>query len=126
MSIGVFMPPPAPLLSGGGGTVLEGEITVAEFDVASYGWSDGMFYPPGGSISGDAAPYFIATFMWDPPGMAGIAVLEGDLSGASLTFMGETYAFSYNAGLDFSIASFGPEVSTWPTSGTHPFTLTLP
>lgn len=128
MSMVVFMPPPAPLITGGGGggTVLDGMITVGDYFSVVFGWSDGSQIDPFGSLSGDAAPYFFGLFIWDPVNGNGNAVMSGDHTGSVLSFQGETYIGVYNGEYDRTGFLFGPEVATWPTSGTHPFTLTLP
>lgn len=131
MSMGSFMPMPAPLMGGGGGG-LKGEITVGSFDAGDgfvyYGWSDGQFFPAFGSLSGNAAPYLVLVFLWSPSSLDGFAVLSEEYPGASLIFQGETYAITADpSGLGGGWGfKFGPEVATWPTSGTHPVTLTLP
>ena len=126
MSMGVFMPPPAPLITGGGGTVLDGTITVGDYLGAAFGWSDGSQYPVFGSLSGDASLYFTIYFVRVPSNDGGGAVINGDFTGSVLSFQGETYNGGYNDAEDVTVFIFGPEVATWPTSGTHPFTLTLP
>lgn len=132
MSMGVFMPPPAPLMTGGGGGGLDGMITVGSFDFGGgfiyYGWSDGSGPPAFGTLSGLAAPNFTFLFAWLPASGAGSAILDQEYPGASLIFQGETYAIIADPGGQVGTwgFNFGPEVATWPTSGTHPFTLTLP
>lgn len=127
MSMGVFMPGPAPLMGGGGGgTVLDGTITVGDYFGIYFGWSDGSGTPPFGSISGDAASYLAPVFFWYPAGPTGNAVLLAGGSGFTLSFQGQDYPSEYVEVQDAWAFAFGPEVATWPTSGTHPFTLTLP
>lgn len=127
MSMGVFMPPPAPLMGGGGGgTVLDGTITVGDYVGFYFGWSDGSAIPPFGSISGDAASYLSPVFFWYPAGSTGEAFLLAGGSGFTLSFQGQDYSSEYDEGSDLWFFTFGPEVAAWPTSGTHPFTLTLP
>lgn len=123
MSMGVFMPPPAPLMTGRGGG-LDGMITVGGYSGEVFGWSDGSAAPPFGSISGDAASYIHNSFVWVPAFEFGVAYAGG--SGFTLSFQGQDYPSEYEVATDSWGFYFGPEVATWPTSGTHPFTLTLP
>lgn len=127
MSMGSFMPMPAPLMGGGGGG-LDGMITVGSYLDFIFGWSDGSGggIPAMGSLTGDAAPFFVTNFMWSPPQLVGGAVLSGAYAGAGLSFQGEDYLSVYDSNAGLWAFQFGPEVATWPTSGTHPFTLTLP
>lgn len=130
MSMGVFMPMPAPLLGGGDGGGLEGEITVGEnsdFGFTFYGWSDGSLLPVVvGSLSGVASTYFQFVFFWRYDALFGTAILSPSVTDAVLHFQGETYSSEYDSDNGAWVFMFGPEVSTWPTSGTHPFTLILP
>lgn len=127
MSMGVFMPNPAPLVSsGGGGGGLDGMITVGSYAGLFFGWSDGSALPIFGSLSGDAASFFALGFYWSPSESIGAAGIIGDRTGAKLAFQGEVFIGSYDLGLELTLFNFGPEIATWPTSGTHPFTLTLP
>lgn len=130
MSMGSFMPMPAPLMGGGGGG-LDGMITVGLSDfggVVYYGWSNGSLIPSFGALSGSASPYFTLLFTWSHIEGMGFAFLDQEHTGASLTFQGETYPI-----IEGPLGEpgtwgflFGPEVASWPTSGAHPFTLTLP
>lgn len=130
MAMGVFMPGPAPLMSGGGGGGgLDGMITVGNYADFVFGWSDGtggLGIPAIGSLTGDAAPFFVELFAWIPSIASGGAYLSGAYAGAVLSFQGEDYLSAYDNVADLWAFFFGPEVATWPTSGTYPFTLTLP
>lgn len=130
MSMGVFMPMPAPLMGGGGGGALDGMITVGSSSALgfmAYGYSDGTVYPMTmGSLSGDAASYFVGAFLWGPAISFGVAILNDGYPGSTLDFQGEIYEITFDESNEMWAFQFGPEVATWPTSGTHPFTLTLP
>lgn len=106
---------------GGGGSIL-GTITVGNylgyfFGYAAAGNVHGL--PSFGSISGDAANYIDGAFVWEFDELSGAADAKNTTK-AKLVFQGLTYEWG-SGGWEF-----GPEVSTWPTSGTHTFEIIDP
>lgn len=75
-----------------------------------------------GSISGDAAAFIDGVFAWIPPASDGGARAKNTTK-AKLIFQGMTYEYQAGASPGWE---FGPEVSTWPTSGTHTFEIIDP
>lgn len=79
--------------------------------------------PPFGSVSGDAAAYIGPIFYWSSAEAGGGADAKGTTT-AKLVFQGATYNISGGSG-GYGW-DFGPEVATWPTSGTHTFEIIDP
>lgn len=108
---------------------LEGEVTVGNFEFSPgtviYGWSSGAAVPVFGGISGEAASYLDVFFYW-AEGQGGFAATTEDLTGAVLTFQGESAICAYDGNLGAYGFPFPVDVSAWPKSGTHKFWLLLP
>lgn len=112
---------------GGGGSIL-GTITVGNYLGAFFGYvspakAGELGIPAFGSISGDAAAFIDGLFIWVPSESEGSADAKNTTK-AKLIFQGNTYGITASGANYFW--EFGPEVSTWPTSGTHTFEIIDP
>lgn len=103
--------------------VLEGEITVGNYEGLLYGWSSGFDIPAFGAISGDASSHLDMFFFW---GVFNSAATTKDITGAVLTFQGEAAVCEYDSDSGLYTFVFTGDTSAWPTSGTHKFWLLLP
>lgn len=94
-----------------------------------FGWSDGSsesINEPFGELTGPASVFFTGAFLWMPSIFQGLATISGNLEGSTLDFQGQTYVGEHSPEEGITGFNFGPEVSTWPTAGTHNFTLKIP
>lgn len=107
-----------------GGSAITGSITVGDYFEVFFGYMSPaeaaeFGLSAFGSISGDAAAFIDGSFVWTPSENAGGASAKNTTK-AKLIFQGNTYEYG-NGGWDF-----GPEVSTFPTTGTHTFEIIDP
>lgn len=108
--------------------VLEGTITVGDFEGYAYGYlAAGNFFgaPPMGALSGAAAACIGREFVWGF-GMGYAFAAPGTPIEAVLYFQGGEYTQTYDPETELYMWVFGPEIAGWPTSGTHPFQIILP
>lgn len=117
---------PFPFLSVGAGSSISGSITIGNHlgVIFGYATTESGFGTSFGSISGAAASYIGTDFSWSPSEMDGAALAKGTTT-AKLVFQGTTYDIVSFGGGDYGW-EFGPEVATWPTSGTHTFEIINP
>lgn len=107
-----------------GGSAITGTITVGNYFEVFFGYlspaaAASVGISAFGSISGDAAAFIDGAFYWSPSENEGAAAAKNTTK-AKLIFQGNTYEYG-NGGWDF-----GPEVLTWPESGTHTFEIIDP
>lgn len=102
---------------------LEGTITVGNYEGAYFGYSNGSLLPSFGSVSGPAASFIGVGFIWAPDGAQFITT---GLVGGEVLFLGASSPIVFNSDNDWFEATFMTETTTFPTSGTYPFSIVNP